>query len=49
MLNSADRQQAIRDRTIDVGFGYWWADDIHTGLRSEQSEGQCLLMIYDYR
>ncbi len=24
---------------------YWWADGIHTGLRSEQSEGQCLLVI----
>ena len=24
---------------------YWWADGIHTGLRSEQSDGQCLLVI----
>ena len=24
---------------------YWWVDGIHTGLRSEQSEGQCLLVI----
>ncbi|WP_454754105.1 IS256 family transposase [Cupriavidus necator] len=24
---------------------YWWADGIHTGLRSEGSDGQCLLVI----
>lgn len=24
---------------------YWWADGIHTGLRSENSDGQCLLVI----
>ena len=24
---------------------YWWADGIHTGLRSEYSDGQCLLVI----
>lgn len=24
---------------------YWWADGIHTGLRSEHSDGQCLLVI----
>jgi putative transposase len=24
---------------------YWWADGIHTGLRSEHSNGQCLLVI----
>ena len=24
---------------------YWWADGIHTGLKSEPSEGQCLLVI----
>jgi transposase-like protein len=29
-----------RDRYV-----YWWADGIHTGLRSEHSDGQCLLVI----
>lgn len=24
---------------------YWWADGIHTGLRSDNSDGQCLLVI----
>ena len=24
---------------------YWWADGIHTGLRSESSDGQCLLIL----
>ena len=24
---------------------YWWADGVHTGLRSEHSDGQCLLVI----
>lgn len=24
---------------------YWWADGIHTGLRSDHSDGQCLLVI----
>jgi transposase-like protein len=24
---------------------YWWVDGIHTGLRSENSDGQCLLVI----
>ena len=24
---------------------YWWVDGIHTGVRSEDSDGQCLLMI----
>ena len=24
---------------------YWWVDEIYTGLRSEQSKGQCLLVI----
>jgi transposase-like protein len=24
---------------------YWWVDGIHTGLRSEDSDGQCLLVI----
>jgi putative transposase len=24
---------------------YWWADGIHTGLRSEPADGQCLLIV----
>ncbi|EIF28462.1 transposase [Burkholderia sp. Ch1-1] len=24
---------------------YWWVDGIHTGLRSENSDGQCLLVV----
>ena len=24
---------------------YWWADGIHTGVRSENAHGQCLLEI----
>ncbi|MEX3583717.1 MAG: transposase [Burkholderia sp.] len=24
---------------------YWWADDIHTGVRREDSDGQCLLVV----
>lgn len=24
---------------------YWWVDGIHTGLRAEQTDGQCLLVI----
>jgi putative transposase len=28
---------------------YWWVDGIHTGLRSENSDGQCLLVIIGVR
>jgi transposase-like protein len=28
---------------------YWWVDGIHTGLRSETSDGQCLLVIIGVR
>lgn len=35
-----DRRDLSKSRYV-----YWWADGIHTGLRSEQSEGQCLLVI----
>ena len=35
-----DRRDLSQSRYV-----YWWADGIHTGLRSEQSEGQCLLVI----
>ena len=29
----------------DARWVYWWADGIHTGLRSDDSDGQCLLVI----
>jgi putative transposase len=29
----------------DSRWVYWWADGIHTGLRSDDSDGQCLLVI----
>jgi putative transposase len=40
----ADEQQHWSRRNLSKArYVYWWADGIHTGLRSEQSEGQCLL------
>ena len=33
-----------RDRSL-ARYVYWWTDGIHTGLRSEHSDGQCLLAI----
>lgn len=42
----ADEQQQWSRRDMSgARYVYWWADGIHTGLRSEQSEGQCLLVI----
>jgi transposase-like protein len=42
----ADEQQHWSRRNLSKArYVYWWADGIHTGLRSEQSEGQCLLVI----
>lgn len=38
------RQWDQRD-LCEASYVYWWVDGIHTGLRSEQSEGQCLLVI----
>jgi putative transposase len=35
-----ERRDLSRSRYV-----YWWADGIHTGLRSEHSDGQCLLVI----
>ena len=29
----------------DTRYIYWWADGVHTGVRSEGSDGQCLLVI----
>lgn len=37
---SWNRRDLSRSRYV-----YWWADGIHTGLRSEHSDGQCLLVI----
>lgn len=28
---------------------YWWADGIHTGVRSDDSDGQCMLVIIGVR
>ena len=39
-----DRRDLSKARYV-----YWWADGIHTGLRSEQSGGQCLLVIIGVR
>lgn len=42
----ADEQKKWSKRELSMArYVYWWADGIHTGLRSEQSEGQCLLVI----
>ena len=42
----ADEHQQWSCRDLSQArYVYWWADGIHTGLRSEQSEGQCLLVI----
>lgn len=42
----ADEQRQWSQRDLSQArYVYWWADGIHTGLRSEQSEGQCLLVI----
>jgi len=38
------RQWDQRDLS-EARYVYWWVDGIHTGLRSEHSEGQCLLVI----
>ena len=36
---------AILNGSREVLTVYWWADGIHTGARSEDSDGQCLLVI----
>lgn len=42
----ADEQKKWSKRDLSMArYVYWWADGIHTGLRSEQSQGQCLLVI----
>lgn len=37
---SWNRRDLSRSRYV-----YWWADGIHTGLRSEHADGQCLLVM----
>ena len=37
-------QWGQRDLSL-ARYVYWWVDGIHTGLRSEPSDGQCLLVI----
>lgn len=42
----ADEQVRWSQRDLAASrYVYWWADGIHTGLRSDHSDGQCLLVI----
>lgn len=42
----ADEQVRWSQRDLTAcRYVYWWADGIHTGLRSDHSDGQCLLVI----
>ena len=42
----ADEQQQWSQRDLSrARYVYWWVDGIHTGLRSDPSDGQCLLVI----
>jgi putative transposase len=42
----ADEQLQWGQRDLSTArYVYWWADGIHTGLRSEPADGQCLLVI----
>lgn len=42
----ADEHAAWSRRDLSKSYYvYWWVDGIHTGLRSENSDGQCLLVI----
>ena len=42
----ADEQVAWGKRDLSKArYVYWWVDGIHTGVRSEASDGQCLLVI----
>src|SRR5450759_4230337 len=42
----ADEHEAWNHRDLSLSrYVYWWVDGIHTGLRSEHSDGQCLLVI----
>ncbi|CAG9187693.1 IS256 family transposase [Cupriavidus pinatubonensis] len=42
----ADEHAQWNQRDLSAArYVYWWVDGIHTGLRSEGSDGQCLLVI----
>ncbi len=42
----ADEHRRWSQRDLSAcRYVYWWADGIHTGLRSDPSDGQCLLVI----
>ena len=42
----ADEQLQWSQRDLSrARYVYWWVDGIHTGLRSDPSDGQCLLVI----
>ncbi|UIF88055.1 IS256 family transposase (plasmid) [Cupriavidus necator] len=42
----ADEHARWNQRDLSAArYVYWWVDGIHTGLRSEGSDGQCLLVI----
>ncbi|WP_454742796.1 IS256 family transposase [Cupriavidus necator] len=42
----SDEHASWNQRDLSAArYVYWWVDGIHTGLRSEGSDGQCLLVI----
>ncbi|MPW11841.1 IS256 family transposase, partial [Paraburkholderia sp. CNPSo 3155] len=42
----ADKHEQWNRRELSSArWVYWWADGIHTGVRSDDSDGQCLLVI----
>jgi len=42
----SDEWQQWDQRDLSTArYVYWWADGIHTGVRSENADGQCLLVI----
>ena len=46
----ADEHASWSRRDLSTScYVYWWVDGIHTGLRSENSDGQCLLVIIGVR
>lgn len=42
---SSEWQEWDRRDLSAARYVYWWADGIHTGVRSERANGQCLLVI----
>jgi len=46
----ADEHASWSQRDLSKSrYVYWWVDGLHTGLRSENSDGQCLLVIIGVR